>query len=928
MISQGRGAVIRSQAGLLLERELELGAVDALLAQVRTGRGGRLLIEGPAGIGKSTLLAAICERATDEGMLYLRATGSELARQVAFGIANDLLAAASGHEDRRKSSSRPPVEDELEDGVRAILELSEGSPVLLAVDDVQWADAASLRWLALLSSKAAASRVAVALSFRTGEEREAGPVLLELLDDRDAVVVRPAPLSERATAELINSRLEQPLPEDLTRICHAETAGNPYLLRLLADALRQFGIPQRPDAQARIREIGSRALTRGLARRLDSLDPAERALLEAAAVVGDLGGPVELARIIDIDPARAADAARQLARVDLLSSSESSELSHPLIAAAIRDQVRAGRREQLLRLAAEQLIDDGEVERAAARLAELPPRGEPEVAELLADAADRAVARGAPDVAAELLRRALREPPAPAQQAQLRATLGRTLLAFGDPGAVDALEHALAGASAAGDRVAIAELLAVALQYERRTADAVAVLDSARAELPASARAIDEELEARILHLQYFFPEMHAERRKRLVDHGERRGSSELAYRMRLAELASDSLISCRPARETVALAERALAAGVLLSASDLSAHMKALLALAYAGRPAAARAHAQEAIARGRVEGGRITLAFGLALHGEIRRLEGDVTAAQTDVLTGLELMPAGELGPRFMVRGLVESLVEQGEPFAAQDELRERDLAGELPEIMPTPGLLLARAATRIATGSLELGIEDLLKAGEIADRLGLRDPVSVPWRLAAAEALHRRGDDDFARSLVAEHMDLARRSGLPEAIGTTLRVQGRLSNGADSINLLREAVSTLQGGFARLELARAEVDLGNALMTDIPSEARSALARGAALAEELGAVALARRATEQLTRAGGRPRRTSRHGADALTPAERRVARLAATGMTNREVAETLVVTEKTVESHMASAFRKLGIRSRAELARQLADPDDEQ
>ena len=142
-----------------------------------------------------------------------------------------------------------------------------------------------------------------------------------------------------------------------------------------------------------------------------------------------------------------------------------------------------------------------------------------------------------------------------------------------------------------------------------------------------------------------------------------------------------------------------------------------------------------------------------------------------------------------------------------------------------------------------------------------------------------------------------------------------------------MLREAVANLQGGFARLELARAELDLGTALLADAASEARSPLARAAALAEELGAVALARQATEQLTRAGGRPRRASRHGTDALTTAERRVARLAVTGITNREVAETLVVTEKTVESHMAAAFRKLGIRSRAELARQLADPDDE-
>jgi DNA-binding CsgD family transcriptional regulator len=135
--------------------------------------------------------------------------------------------------------------------------------------------------------------------------------------------------------------------------------------------------------------------------------------------------------------------------------------------------------------------------------------------------------------------------------------------------------------------------------------------------------------------------------------------------------------------------------------------------------------------------------------------------------------------------------------------------------------------------------------------------------------------------------------------------------------------EAVELLDGGWARLELARALVDLGAEQCQRDPAMARASFDRGAGLAERLGATALARRAAELLIAAGGRPRRATRHGTRSLTAAERRTARLAMEGMTNREIAETLILSEKTIGSQLTSAFRKLGIRSRAQLADALVD-----
>jgi DNA-binding CsgD family transcriptional regulator len=886
----------------LLERELELGTVDAFFERVRSRRGGRLLIEGPAGIGKSAVLEAAGARARELGMRCLWAEASEVASQVAFGTARAALGSLS------------PEEDAVQRGAQVVLDLAEERAVAVCVDDVQWADMASLRWLALLAHRLSGSRVALALAART-EDREREPALLsELLDDRGAVVVRPAALSAQGAGELIGARLGARLDSEFAEWCHEETGGNPYLLRALADALRQTGVPTGPRARTRLREIGSRAVARSVAARLGALGPDERALVEAAAVVGAVGDIRMLAAVAGVDPGRATDLARGLVEGDLLRSVESAELSHPLIGAAVRAQLRAEDRERLARSAAAQLTASGQVEEAAARLVSLPPRADAAIAGTLAQAAKKAAARGAGDVAATLLRRALQEPPARDTRQSLEASLGVLLAKLGDPEAIPVLERALADGPPRREAATLVGHLALALNYARRTDEAVAAIDRVRATLGSEDVEVDEELEALTLHYMSFYPARRAELLKRLERWGDRRGASELAYRQRLAELASLSLQAGASAADTVALAERSLAGGVLL-ANAVQSHYKAVAALGYAGRAAAARGHLHDAIAHARGRGSNVEVGFAMAIHGELRRLEGDMLAAEIDIRTGLDLLPEGELGPRFMLRGLIESLVWQERVSEAEEVLRQGQLTTELPEIMPTPGLLYARAQARIAGGSVALGLEDLLRAGEIAERIGLRDPVSVPWRLAAAEALLALDERARARDLVAGQLELARRTGLPEALGAALRVQGLVTGRPE---VLADAVELLDGGFTRLELARGLVDLGGVRSEQDPGEARRLLERGAMLAEELGANALAGRAAELMIAAGSRPRRAARRGPAALSAAERRAARLAAAGMTNREIAGTLVISEKTVESQLRAAFRKLGIRSRRELS----------
>ena len=198
-------------------------------------------------------------------------------------------------------------------------------------------------------------------------------------------------------------------------------------------------------------------------------------------------------------------------------------------------------------------------------------------------------------------------------------------------------------------------------------------------------------------------------------------------------------------------------------------------------------------------------------------------------------------------------------------------------------------------------------------------------MPWRGWAAEGLRRLDRNDEARALAVEELALARRWGDPNAIGASLRVLGLVEGGEEGIGRLRAAVEVLAGSEARLEHARALVDLGAALRrANQRAEARERLRDSVDLARRVGALGLARRANEEIAATGARPRKVLQTGVDALTASERRVAQLAAEGMSNKEIAQTLFVTIKTVEVHLSHAYRKLGISSRAQLDKVLLTP----
>jgi DNA-binding CsgD family transcriptional regulator len=237
----------------------------------------------------------------------------------------------------------------------------------------------------------------------------------------------------------------------------------------------------------------------------------------------------------------------------------------------------------------------------------------------------------------------------------------------------------------------------------------------------------------------------------------------------------------------------------------------------------------------------------------------------------------------------------------------------------------VLYAEARVALAAHDPAGALDAARAAGcHLAEGFGIDHPGFVPWRDVAALAAHALAETDAARALADDALARARWSGIGRAVSRSLRTVATVGDVSERVERLAEAVALLDDLPARLGRAYALVDLGAALRHDgRRDEARVTLREGLQLADTMGITPLVERATAELRATGVRPRRAAQTGADSLTPAERRVADLAASGHTNAKIAQELFVTPKTVETHLAHVFRKLGIESRKELDRALAD-----
>ena len=939
----------------LHEREAEVARLQAVLADTPRGKGQILLIEGLAGIGKTRLLQEAGAIASSRGFAVLAARGGELERDFGFGIVRQLLEpvlARAGPREREELLSgaaglaEPVFSDTGEataaigDPVNAVLHglywlianLSERVPVLLAIDDYHWADGPSQRFLIYLARRLEGLAVAVALTMRTGDPPTEPELLRAISLEARPPVLRPDALSEGTVDAIVRERLGAGADARLCRACHAATAGNPFLL---IELLRELAADSRPLDEidpATVKRLASQRIAAAILLRVGRLQPAAAGLCRAVAVLGESAMPDVAAELAGLERSAAITIADSLVEAAVFQAGRPLRFLHPIVRAAIYGEIPSGLRSEMHGRAA-RLIEarNAAPESVAMHLLATDPAEDQPAIGVLRRAAAAALSRGAPETASRYLRRAVAEPAASEHRAELRLELGAAATRAGEPGGVALMREAFELAERQPERAAAGLQLATALLLPG------VEIEPAISVLERSLRGLDNpELAGRIEALLLLAGLTTPSARRLMSDRmaaARSRVSGLAGERARVLRslVAVDILISDGDAAQAATLAEQALAGGALIRdevMTDMPFASPSLFVLHQAGRLDAARRAADSALAESRDRGSPIVLARASAFRAFVRLRAGDLGGAEADARACLELAvePGRGIPHPLAASTLASVLIERGDLRGAHDALGQLDAAAYNSEATPIQAIRETRAMLSLAEGKPDAALEELQACARWEEEWrAAAGVVPVAWRSLSALARSAQGASAEARDLAAREVELARRFGSPLALGVALRTCGALANDANGIESLEESVRVLAGSGARLEHARALVDLGALLRrSGERSAALERLLEGMDLAQRCGATELVRFARDELRLAGARPRRIATTGLNALTPAERRVAELAADGMHNKEIAQALFVTLRTVEMHLSNAYRKLGIASREHLPRALKDP----
>jgi DNA-binding CsgD family transcriptional regulator len=956
-------------SGVLVGRRVELDALQAALAGLETGAQGFVQIAGEQGIGKTRLIAELCASAERLRYLVFSGRSAEFEQAEPFGVLVDALDDYLSSLDRRELDDLDVELDELASifpalarlvgdpiatlpaeryrafqAVRVLLDaLSRRRPVVLALDDLHWADAASVELISYLLRRPPRRRVLAVMAFRPAQLPKRFVPVIEA-STRESRVVRLDldPLTPEEARGLLDPGLPRPVSDELYRL----SGGNPFYLGELARAARRGG----GDAFGPAAGIGAAlipAAVQGvLAEEVTVLSPRAHALIQGAAVAGD---PFEVGLAATVGDGPEGDelaALDELLDADLVRPSaipRRFEFRHPLVRHAVYEAAGPGWRIGAHARAAAALTAQGASVGSRAHHIERSARpGDVAATGLLIEAADAAAAR-APATAAGWYEAALRILPETAsmrpRRVEVLVGLARTLESVGrlEEGRAALIEAlALVPLDAHTQRVRLMANCARIEQLLGRHGDAQRRLQQALAELPDPASVEAAELKVELSLAARFAGDwvgMRA-RAKEAIDAAALVGARAL-------EANAEALVAFAAAesdRKEI-LNELALdrAAELVdeLTDEELAERIQSAHFLGWAeiflGRFDDADRHLQRGLdlARASGQGEHILMTTGravvLSIRGDISEATGVVaTAVEMARLSGNVQVLAWALDTECRVattRGDLDTAVRCGEEGVA--------LAAALGKPWISAPVGSALGVARLEAGDPELCRTELLKWGGGPDlplvRLWLR---CVGYEaLTRAELALGRGDaaDEWVRRAEALDTSLS-----PLAAAMALRARARvlLARGAanEAVATSREAARIEDEVGARVAASQSRTLQGQALVAaDRRDEAITVLQGAEAELAACGAVRYADEAARELRRLGRRVTRRGRGvaaGVTGLTGRELEVARLVTAGKTNREIAAELFLSEKTVETHLSHAFAKLGVSSRAALAGVLA------
>ncbi|MFE5677459.1 LuxR C-terminal-related transcriptional regulator [Streptomyces erythrochromogenes] len=949
----------------LFERADALALLASEAQRARAGSGRLLLFRGPTGTGRSALLRAAIRHGADHGMQVLTVSCSPEESGEPLAPLRTMLCPAAGCGQDDDAATDPDHRRHADRLWRLLCSRAADAPLLLAVDDVHLADHASRRWLLDAARRLAPLPVLMVVTERV--QYDVTPPTPGFSHGLAPSLVRVhtcGPLGRPAAESMVHDVFGPDTDPAWTDGCIAASAGHPLLLRALLDDLRVVAPDggragsALPDTCA---DLYPGAFVAAVTWWLDSAGHETATVARTLAEVKGCAGRADerdvpgreclLAAVTGSGPARVLGWTTAMTRLGLLRPDPVQgdvRFAHPLLRDAVLDGWSHERREAAHRAAADFRYRRGDsAEEVAGHLLRTGPVGMPRSAATLLDAAAEATRAGRTGDAADYLRGALDEPLAPERRAEALVELATLESATEPSGGIPRLTEALRLQVLPRDRALTAIALGTALTRRGESRAALDVLrgldgmreDPVLARTVLAASALFAERDAglrRTVHAG-----LEAEPGTGPDTDGKAGGaggpSSPTVQVLRLRYEAAAGLVSAEEAlrrlRSLTTIPEDPLPAPYLLGAAACVAQWAD--ALDWADQLAAA------GLAGHRVS--PLHPAHDLLLHVRI-----DTAAARGDfarVLTYAEEngLPVDGAGPAVADNLAAQAVLALVRTDRLAEARRLADCvgggsgggvgAGRAVDDWEVGRFRYARGVLRAASGDRHGALADFLECGRHGPAGEPAGPVITPWRSAAAEVQWALGRPREALALAEEEHRLALDWGTPRVVGRALRVLGEVTGGRRGLALTEQAVELLRGdppapgavpeagsgSGLELELAPALVSHGRLLTAaGHPRRARPLLREASVIAERLGAAGLLTLTQDMLRVGGARNGSAPLTGEASLTGSERRVAALAADGRTNAEISDLLHLARRTVETHLTSTYRKLGIHRRADLA----------